>query len=244
MVQVPAAAALLGQTAIFGSLAEPDRLAIARHMRAVTYAKDREIFQRGSAGSEIYFVQKGRVRLSVLWNDGRVLTFKNAGAGDFFGEIAALDGGARTADATALTRVEALTLGKTQLDRLIDGNVRVARATIDFLCSRLRDTSEQAEGVALHPVEVRLARFLLSALNLSHSNGSASARLRLGLSQGELAQMIGASRQKVNVAFRALEHRRAIARSREALTCDALLLARICEEGLDGSTRRAAARGD
>ena len=66
------------------------------------------------------------------------------------------------ADAIALTRVEAMKLAQEQLNRLIESNPRVARAAISCLCRRLRDTSEQVEAIALHPVEVRLARFLLS----------------------------------------------------------------------------------
>jgi CRP-like cAMP-binding protein len=172
-------------------------------------------------------VLKGRVRLSVFALDGRMLSFKHAEAGDIFGEIGPLDGGARTADATALTQVEAMSLQRGKFNALLEGNPRVARATIKFLCARLRETSDLAEGIALHPIEMRLARFLLSALKRQRSDaGSAHSSIELGITQGELALLIGASRQKVNAALHALEELGAIRRNRTRLICDEVALLR------------------
>ena len=96
---------LLGKTALFGSLAETDRAAIAGRMRRVQFEPDQMIFSRGDPGREIYLVLEGRIRLSILSSDGRELSFAHAGPGSVFGEIATLDGGERTAGATAITRV-------------------------------------------------------------------------------------------------------------------------------------------
>jgi CRP-like cAMP-binding protein len=191
------------------------------------------VFARGDAGRNVYLVVSGSVRLSVFSADGRLLSFKHANAGDIFGEIAALDGGQRTADAVALTGVVAMTLTKEQLDRLIDTNPRVARAAIGWLCQRLRDTSAQAEAIALHPVEVRLARYLLSRVmpvpsgSPAAGTGDRKATIDLGISQGELASLIGASRQKVNAALGLLEGAGAVNRMGRRLACDPALLARI-----------------
>jgi CRP/FNR family cyclic AMP-dependent transcriptional regulator len=94
----------LGKSALFGSLSEADLAAIASCMRCVDFQPNQMIFSRG-AGREIYVVLHGRIRLSVLTTDGRELSFAHAGPGSIFGEIAALDGGERSAGATALTRV-------------------------------------------------------------------------------------------------------------------------------------------
>ena len=155
-------AALLGKSALFGPLEQADRLAVARQMHKVELEPHRTIFSRGDPGSHLYLVAEGRVRLSVFSADGRLLSFKHAGAGDVFGEIAALDGGPRSADAVALTRVVVMTLAAEPLNQLIERNPRVARAAIACLCQRLRETSAQAETIALHPVEMRLARYLLA----------------------------------------------------------------------------------
>ena len=110
MVQSSSVAALLGKTALFGTLAQADRLAVADQMRRTAFKQGQTIFARGDTGRDVFLVVEGSVRLSVFSSDGRALSFKHATAGEIFGEIAALDGGTRSADATALTRVEAMAL--------------------------------------------------------------------------------------------------------------------------------------
>jgi CRP/FNR family transcriptional regulator, cyclic AMP receptor protein len=221
-------AAMLGRTILFKSLAERDRQLVARQMVAAAFAPEQLIFARGDPPDDIYLVLKGRVRLSVFSLDGRMLSFKHAEPGDTFGEIGPLDGGARTADATALTQVEVMSLERAKLNALLEGNPRVARAAIKFLCARLRETSELAEGIALHSIEMRLARFLLSALKRQHGDGPAiHAFIELGITQGELALLIGASRQKVNAALNTLEQAGAIRRTRTRLFCDEASLLRV-----------------
>ena len=230
MVHKSSVAALLGRTALFGSLAHADRLDVADQMRAVTFKNGQSIFARGDPGEEVFLVVAGCVRLYVFSLDGRSLSFKHANPGDIFGEIAVLDGGTRSADAIALTRVEAMSLPQARLNALIEKNPRVARAAIAFLCRRLRETSNQFEAVALHPIEVRLARFLLLRCNEREKQGNAPATaFELGMSQTELALLLGASRQKVNAALALLEQEGAIKRAGRKLSCDVAKLERIGE---------------
>ena len=83
------------------------------------------IFSRGDPGREIYLVIEGRIRLSVLSSDGRELSFDHAGPGHVFGEIATLDGGERTAGATAISRVQAMALPQKALMELIENIPRL-----------------------------------------------------------------------------------------------------------------------
>jgi CRP/FNR family cyclic AMP-dependent transcriptional regulator len=221
---------LLGKTTLFGTLSEEDRVAIAGRMRRARFDADQMIFSRGDPGSAVYLVVDWRIRLSVLSNDGRELSFDNAGPGNVFGEIAALDGGERTASATAITRVETMALPQRALTELIETNPRFAISAVRFLCSRLRDTDQRLEAIALHRIEVRLARLMLSALRLkSPTVQGKSVPLDLGMSQGEMALLIGASRPKVNIALTALEHMGAIQRSGSRLTCDTAVLQMLAE---------------
>ena len=143
----------------------------------------------------MYLVLQGRVRLSILSSDGRELSFDHARAGEISsGEIATLDGGGRTAGATAISRVEAMALPQRVLQELIESNPKVSIAAIRFLCLRLRETNQTLEAIALHPIEVRLARLMLSALRLqSPAAKGENVPLDLCMSQGELALLIGAS---------------------------------------------------
>lgn len=221
-------AAVLGKTALFGSLGQADRLVVAGQMHGTTFKQGQTIFSRGDPGREVYLVGEGTVRLSVFSSDGRTLSFKHANAGEIFGEIACLDGGVRSADATAITRVAVMTLAQARLNSLIETNARVAQAAITFLCQRLRDTSEQSEAIALHSIEVRLARFFLS--RCKHRDAAAGANrasFDLGMSQSELALLIGASRQKVNAALALLEEEGAVKRTGSRVGCNVARLQRL-----------------
>src|SRR5437868_4272628 len=76
---------------------------------------------------------------------------------------------------------------------------------VEFLCRRLRETTAQLETIALQPLDVRLARFLVSALGSRRAPPGKRVPLELGFSQGELSQLLGASRPKVNAAMASLE---------------------------------------
>jgi len=221
---------MLGRTGLFGALSEADRAAIAGRMRRVQFVPEQMIFSRGDPGREIYLVLEGRIRLSILSSDGRELSFAHAGPGSIFGEIAALDGGERTAGATAITRVQAMALPQRALLEAIESNPKVAMAAIHFLCMRLRETDQRLEAIALHRIEVRLARLLLSALRLQSPGAEGSGLpLELGMSQGELALLIGASRPKVNIALTTLEDMGGIERAGARLLCNTKVLEGIAD---------------
>jgi len=226
-------AAVLGKTALFGSLAQADRMTVAGQMRKTAFNHGQTIFARGDPGGDVYLVVEGSVRLSVFSSDGRALSFKHANAGEIFGEIATLDGGARSADAIALTHVEVMTLARARLNNLIETNPRVAQAAIAFLCRRLRETSEQSEAIALHPIEVRLARFFLSRCKQHEEGGGANkSTFDLGMSQSELALLVGASRQKVNAALALLQEAGAVKRSGNRVACNVAKLQRLAASDL------------
>jgi CRP/FNR family cyclic AMP-dependent transcriptional regulator len=232
MVDSPSVAELLARSELFGSLGPQRRVAIAREMREVALDAGQTLFARGDPGDEIYIVLEGRIRLSVLSPDGRELSFAHAVAGDVFGEIAALDGAPRSADATALTPSRLKTLSRAALLQLLKTDAGAALAIIRLLCSRLRDVSEHFEAIALHPTEVRLARLLLDTLQ-ARAKGAADkvTALSLGISQSELALLMGSTRQRANAALTVLERAGAIRRDGNRLHCNLEGLRRIAQRG-------------
>lgn len=225
----------LAQTALFGAL-RPDELArVAAAMQERSFKAGQVIFSRADAGQELFLVLEGRVRISINSADGRALAFNHACEGEIFGEVAVLDGGARSADATALTRIRAAAMSRASLNRIIGTNLPVAQAVIALLCRKLRATSEQLEEVALNPIEKRLARFLLHTLKVRGGNQRGGqgvpdrTPLDLGMSQGELALLIATSRPTVNTALSLLEKERAIKRIGQKLECDIDRLTQIVE---------------
>lgn len=221
MIAKSAIVELLGRTPLFGSLDEAERRTIADEMREVTFDPGQVIFARGDAGREIYLVVSGRVRISVLTAEGRELSFAHAEPGSIFGEIAMLDGGPRSADATAVGKVSALSLSKPAFKRLMETEPPVAEAAVRFLCARIRDADQQLEGIALYPIEGRLARFFLAAARTKAPDlEEGRVTIDLPMSQSELALLIGASRPKVNTALSMLEQSGALERNGSRIICD------------------------
>ena len=101
---------------------------------------------------------------------------------------------------------------------------------INFLCARLRDTDQQLEAIALHPIEVRLARLFLSAIKLQGLTPKAGrVELAMGMSQSEVGLLIGASRPKVNGALATLEGSGAITKTESGFTCSVDRLEQVAE---------------
>jgi CRP/FNR family transcriptional regulator, cyclic AMP receptor protein len=221
MISKDVAAEMLSKTALFQPLQAEDRRAVVQEMRELVFDANQAIFARGDVGKDIYFVMSGRVRLSVLTPEGRELSFAHAEAGHIFGEISVLDGGTRTADATAVTKVQALGLSKPSLQRLMQTRPIVNEGVIKFLCNRVREADQQLEGIALYPIETRLARFFLTAAKQKGPvKEGGHVVLDLPISQSELALLIGASRPKVNAALAILESNKAIIKSDGQITCN------------------------
>ena len=233
MAQTPASLAEhLVASALFRGLDADCRLAVVQRLQPVTFEPAQLIFSRGDPGHDLYLVIEGRVRLSIVSLDGRELAFDHATPGMVFGEIAVLDGGTRSATATALTRCRAMRLSRQALLDLMAQHHRIALATIAFLCARLRDVSDQLEDIALLPVEVRLARYLMRLLGETPAEGGhapGTQRLRIQVSQAELGFLLGASRQKVNAAMASLEDQQAVRRAGDVLECAPDVLRAIAE---------------
>jgi CRP/FNR family cyclic AMP-dependent transcriptional regulator len=230
MAKAPSVTDLLARSALFCVLGPAQRSAVAQEMSDVVLGPGQMLFARGDPGNEVYLVIEGRIRLSVLSPDGRELSFAHAVPGDIFGEIAALDGAPRSADATAISPVRLKMLSRAALYHLLTTNAATALAVIKLLCGRLRDVSEHFEAIALHPIEVRLARLLLDTLEERETaeTGKLSS-LTLGISQNELALLMGSTRQRANAALTILEKAGAISRSGDALDCNLPGLRKIAQ---------------
>jgi CRP/FNR family transcriptional regulator, cyclic AMP receptor protein len=210
---------LLGQTALLGGLSRPVLERIAALLKPHAFGARALLFARGEAGTSLHLIVKGTVRLSVVTDEGRELAFRQARAGDIIGEIAALDGGVRSADATAISAVDVLSLSRADLLALMRSEAELQARVVTFLCQRLRETSDQLEMIALFPIETRLARLLLVFLGKENADSAGYSLLSLGLSQGEMALMLGATRPKVNGALSDLEKKGVLKRQGELLLC-------------------------
>jgi len=195
--------ALLRRHALFGVIAAEllERLSSYATTRAV-YRGD-TIFDKGDPGNSLYAVCAGTVKISVPSADGKDAVFNLVGEGEIFGEIALLDGRPRTADATAMTDCELMVIERRDFLDLVRSQPEIALKLMEVLCARLRHTSEQVEDVLFLDLPGRLAKTLLQ---LTESSKVSQAR-RVTITQREIGQMIGMSRESTNKQLRDWEDR-------------------------------------
>ena len=141
-------------------------------------------------------VLRGRVVIRAPSSHGKEVILNIINEGEIFGEIALLDGKERTADATAMTDCELLVIARRSFLPLLE-RPDVMRELLNVLCERLRRTSEQVEDVLFLDVAARIAKTLLRFAKADDAP-EPGARIVLGLSQREIGNLIGASREKVN----------------------------------------------
>jgi CRP-like cAMP-binding protein len=169
-------------------------------LRSRRYRRDEVIFHVDDPGDSLYVVVSGSVKITLSADDGTepaILT--TIGRGGFFGELALLDGAPRSATAVALDAVEALVLRRDAFDRLVDTESGLRRALLATLAAEIRRLTAQVEDLHFLDLPGRLARHLLREINTSDDGaGAGEVHLPWPYTQGELAGMIGGSRQSVN----------------------------------------------
>ena len=168
---------------------------LASHMTRRTVPRGTVIFSRGDPGTGLLGVLVGTVKISMLSTDGRELVINNIHAGEIFGEIALLDGQPRTADASALSNCELIVIERRDFVPFLHSHPDVALKFIEVLCSRLRRTTGQLEDAVFLSLPSRLAKALL---HLCGSSENAPAGRRIAITQRDISQIIGGSRESTN----------------------------------------------
>jgi CRP/FNR family transcriptional regulator, cyclic AMP receptor protein len=184
---------------LFGKLSASEIDSLISYSRLERYPSGREIFAKGSPGQSLVAVLRGSIKISSLSNEGKEIVFNIINAGEIFGEIAVLDGEERSADATAMTDCELLVLNRRDFLHLLENRADLCMIMLRILCQRLRQTSEQVEDVMFRHLESRLAKRLLHLAESAGLHGpQQSASVELHVSQRELGNMAGGSRESVN----------------------------------------------
>ncbi len=174
------------------------------------------VFSQGDPGDALYAVVTGKIRISAGAADGREISLNIMEPGDTFGEIALLDGGTRTASATATVASELVSIRREHFVRLLEREPRVALELLRLCGERLRWTSGLVEDAALLHAPARLAKRLLSLGTLHGQRTGAGVTLRI--SQEDLATFLGVSRQIVNQYLQGWKTRGWVALGRGVVT--------------------------
>lgn len=171
-----------------------DRL--AAHARTAEYGAGKPIFAKGDQGHGLLAVLAGLVKISVHSAEGREIVLNLIGPNEVFGEIALLDGEARTADATAVTRCQLLVLDRRDVLPLLHAEPAISIRLLEVVSRRLRRTSEQVEDLSFEGVPLRLAKALLRLAELQ--GATRMPKPRILITQKALGQTVGLSRESIN----------------------------------------------
>ena len=202
---------------------------LCRYAKHAALKRGATICSKGDPGNSLVAVISGTVKISISSADGRSAILNLIGAGEIFGEVALLDGRARTADATANTNCEIFVIDRREFIPFVRSQPALAMKFIELLCTRLRRTSDQVEEVILQNLPGRLASALLR-LTEKHKPGSRM----IAITQQEISEMVGMSRESINKQLRAWAARSWVRLEHGAIVVlNAEMLRELAEAGSD-----------
>lgn len=189
------------QSPLFAALDPEGAAALRASLTETDVPKGEVLFTEGEPGDSMYVIVDGKVKLGQTSNDGRESLLGVLGPGEMFGELSLFDPGVRTSTATALTDAVVLGLGHAQLTPWLTGRPEVAAALLQALARRLRRTNEAMADLVFSDVPGRVAKALM---DLGEKFGTVTPdglMVTHDMTQEELAQLVGASRETVNKAL-------------------------------------------
>ncbi len=192
---------VLRQSPLFSGVDENSAAVLEDSMAASTLSRGDVLFNEGDTGNQLYVVIDGKIKLGRTSADGRENLLAILGPGQMFGELSFFDPGPRSATATAVTDVELKSLGHDSLIPVISTHPDVALALLHQLAGRLRRTNEVVGDLVFSDVPGRVAKALLDLAGRFGRQADDGVHVNHDLTQEELAQLVGASRETVNKAL-------------------------------------------
>lgn len=170
-------------------------------MESVRLAKGATLFSEGDSGDHLYVIIEGKLKLGTSSGDGRENLLSVLGPGEMFGELSLFDPGPRTSTATAVTDVRLLSLGHDKVIPWVSQHPQVALELLARLAQRLRRTNEVLGDLVFSDVPGRVAKALIDLGERFGKETDEGLYVHHDLTQEELAQLVGASRETVNKAL-------------------------------------------
>lgn len=187
----------------FAELSEQDGVELLKRTRSRRVPARHILFQQGDAGDGLYGIVAGRVAFTVDSVQGKELILNVLGPGEFFGEIALLDGKGRTATAVVRDDCHLLFIARKAFMSFFGQRPEAMSRVIELLCGRLRRATEYIADTAFLDLSTRLAKQLVS---LAHDDDPLREPA-VRISHAELAAMLGVSRERVSMQLAAWSDR-------------------------------------
>jgi CRP/FNR family transcriptional regulator, cyclic AMP receptor protein len=203
---------ILRGTSLLGSVPVPDLEAIRAASRLRSFRRGQVIFTRGDPSDTVIVVVSGRVKVTIRSAGGGVLTLAVIRAGGLFGELGVADDGPRSGDAETLEDCQLLLIPRETIQQICARIPSAAQALARLIALTLRRLTEAAADLVFLDLPRRVAKILLSQPR--GEDGVIASKM----SQEEFAQLVGGTRQSVNVALRGFERRGWIQMHERAIT--------------------------
>lgn len=204
---------------LLARLPDEDVSLLASRGRVRRYNAGTTIFHEGDPGDALYVVVDGRVRITRLSGSGSEATLAIVSKGDCFGEFALLDSRPRSATATAQMPTRTFVVSREEFREWVRQRPEASLALLETLSLRLRRTDEAITDLMFLDLPHRLAKHLLG-LAAQLGDTPPGRRTRIQVTQGELASMLGVSRESVNKQLNQFSRDGWITISRGAVTID------------------------
>jgi len=192
---------VLTKAPLFAELDAVSAEALEKAMGTLRLSKGEILFREGETEDRLYVVVAGKIKLGRSGSAGRENLLAVLGPGQMFGELSVFDPGPRSSTATAVTAVEVRTLEHDELMRWIEGHPEVARSLLGQLAGRLRRANDVVADLVFSDVPGRVAKQLLELARRFGDRKDDGVHVHHDLTQEELAQLVGASRETVNKAL-------------------------------------------
>jgi CRP/FNR family transcriptional regulator, cyclic AMP receptor protein len=194
-------ARILLKSSLLRELDEEDVATFRPHTKVVLLPRGEKLFNEGDLGDCLYMVISGKVKLTRTAPDGRESLVSVHGAGDMFGELAMFDPTYRTSTATAITDARLAEIAHSDLRAVLKTRPAVALLLLKVLAQRLRRITEANTNLIFTDVPGRVAKALLELADKFGTPATDGIQVNHDLTQEELAQLVGASRETVNKAL-------------------------------------------
>ena len=186
---------------LFTALDDAQAASLRASMDSVKISKGGILFKEGDEGEHVYVIVDGKLKLGTSSGDGRENLLSILGPGEMFGELSLFDPGPRTSTATAVTDAKLLSLSHAKLIPWLRENPDVSLQLLARLAQRLRRTNEAVGDLVFSDVPGRVAKALIDLGERFGKESPEGLFVHHDLTQEELAQLVGASRETVNKAL-------------------------------------------
>jgi CRP/FNR family transcriptional regulator, cyclic AMP receptor protein len=188
----------LRRCVLFAHVSDDALERLAKHMRRRRFRRGEVIFHEGDLGDSLQVVATGSVKIVLASTEGEEAIIATLQAGDFFGELALLDGAPRSTTATAIEVTETIALPRDQFLELVGQDSRIAQALLQALATELRRLTGHVEELHFLDLAGRLAARLARLAREADPEATERVELNWPYTQSDLAAMIGGTRQSVN----------------------------------------------